>query len=432
MRRTRRNRLRLLAASVAVSLVPLAATVAAPGAAADPNGPRGAKNGAWYEVFEQDGRITLRQASGTDAKPETRAAGDPKHVVFADNGPTENRLDFVVEGDGYTQAELPKFAQETQNAWNALFSHEPLKTYAKYVNGHRIDIASPVSGISSDGDRKNVRSTPLGMRFWCHGIERLLCADTDKAEQYAKPVPMVNKIITIANTSTYGGAGGGITTATGSNQWSNQVLVHEMGHSLGGLGDEYDTPFGAGGGEEPNFPNVTGFPLDMMRQNNLKWTRWLGAPSLDNATVGSSEGANYYSSGFYRPTPDSVMRTLGKEFNAPSVEALLKGIYTIVKPIDAQTVEPRGYLLPNQQVWAKVQQLVGERQLQVYWGLNNDPIAGTLGKTRISLGDYAGLLKKGQYNYLTFTARDTTDWMRDEAFRNDKMTQTVSWWVWGG
>ncbi|MCF2526544.1 M64 family metallopeptidase [Yinghuangia soli] len=427
MRRSRKNRMRVLAAALAASLLPLSSAFAAPD---EPNGPKG-EEGAWYEVFSQDGRITLERAKGGDTKPETRAVGDAKLTTFAANGPSVNRMDFVFEGDGYTKDQLPAFAQQTQAAWNALFSHEPLKTYAKFVNGHRIDIESSVSGISADGNRSNVKQTPLGMRFWCHGIERLLCVDTDKAEKYAKMAPAANKIITIANTSTYGGAGGGVTTATGSNQFSNQVLVHEMGHSLGALGDEYDTPFGSGGGEEPAFPNVTAFTEQQMRERNTKWTKWLGADSVDNAKIGVHQGANYYTSGFYRPTPDSVMRTLGKEFNNVSIEALIKGIYNIVRPIDGSTYEPRGYLLPDQQVSTSVQSLPNG-QMQVYWALNGQAIPGTVGKLQINLKDYANLIKKGQYNSLSVTARDTTPWVKDEEFRNAKMTQTDSWWVWGG
>ncbi|MDA0632552.1 M64 family metallo-endopeptidase [Nonomuraea sp. MCN248] len=44
----------------------------------------------------------------------------------------------------------------------------------------------------------------------------------------------------MANSGTYGGAGGAYATASGSNAISALISPHELGHSRGGLQDEYD------------------------------------------------------------------------------------------------------------------------------------------------------------------------------------------------
>ena len=43
-----------------------------------------------------------------------------------------------------------------------------------------------------------------------------------------------------------------------------------------------------------------------------KWWRWIGETSPDGGVVGSYEGGGYYKLGIYRPTENSLMRSLGK------------------------------------------------------------------------------------------------------------------------
>ena len=68
--------------------------------------------------------------------------------------------------------------------------------------------------------------------------------------------------------------------------------------------------------------------------------------------------------------------------------------------------------------------LDGPRQLAVEWTVNGRPVAAP-GGTWL---DTAGLnLAPGARATVTATVRDTTDWVRDEAFRDRFMTRTVSW-----
>ena len=48
------------------------------------------------------------------------------------------------------------------------------------------------------------------------------------------------QILALANSDTYGGAAARYATATGGNAMSALITPHELGHSLGGLQDEYD------------------------------------------------------------------------------------------------------------------------------------------------------------------------------------------------
>ena len=402
-----------------------------------PSGPQ------YFETFAPDGTISMRPG-GPDHAPPTlplpeslreRAAGGPTVIPMHMNGASANRIDLVFVGDGYTAAEQPQFAAAAERAWQNLMSYEPYKTYQNFFNAERVDIVSPVSGISADPTQDVKKTTPLGMHFWCHGIDRLLCVNDKAASAYSNLVPGRNRVIAIANTTTYGGAGGSITTLSGHNVASGQVLVHEMGHTIGGLGDEYDVPYDTASGAQSEFVNVSDQAAAQMTAASSKWARWIGARSGDGSTVGAYEGANYYKKGFYRPSADSEMRTLGQPFNPPSIEQLIKTFYVSrigqgsIDPIDTQTPAPTssGISDRNTTVSVSTVPLVGA-SYQISWDIGGTVVPGA---TSDSLDLRTAPLKQNVWNQVTVSVKDTTPQMRDEAFRTKEMTKTRSWRVWG-
>jgi hypothetical protein len=77
---------------------------------------------------------------------ELMLQAEPVSTIF-NNGDPSNRLDIAVLGDGYTQAELSKYATDAQQAVLNLFLQEPHKEYQRYVNVHKIDVVSAESGV---------------------------------------------------------------------------------------------------------------------------------------------------------------------------------------------------------------------------------------------------------------------------------------------
>ena len=57
-----------------------------------------------------------------------RASAEPTTTV-RNNGDPANRVGLVVLGDGYTAAELGKFAGDVDNLINGLFAQEPFREY---------------------------------------------------------------------------------------------------------------------------------------------------------------------------------------------------------------------------------------------------------------------------------------------------------------
>jgi len=182
----------------------------------------------------------------------------------------------------------------------------------------------------------------MDMGYWCNGIERLLCVDPSKAKSYAANAPKSHLVAAIANSKMYGGAGYpnlDLATAAAGNDWAREILLHEFGHALGNLADEYD--YGDGSSYHGNeLGEVDASILDAgeMAAQQKKWHLWLGTnDAAFDGLVSTFEGCSYYQFGINRPTNNSLMRSLGRPFNLPSAEAIILNIYKIVKPIDGSS-----------------------------------------------------------------------------------------------
>jgi len=107
-----------------------------------------------------------------------------------------------------------------------------------------------------------------------------------------------------------------------------RIAIHELGHSIGGLADEYDYNSGdCYPGGEPVEPNVSRLTAAQMRIANTKWARYLGQATPDGGVIDTFVGARYYLRCIYRPSQNSIMRTLGRQFNLPSRDALITQFY---------------------------------------------------------------------------------------------------------
>ncbi|WP_042407305.1 M64 family metallopeptidase [Streptacidiphilus carbonis] len=343
------------------------------------------------------------------ARGPARAAAAGSGTLVVNNGDPGKRITLVLLGDGYTAADLPRFREQAAAVWQALTEVEPFRTYQHFFDVRRVDVVSPQSGLH--------RGSPLGMHFGCDGIARLLCADDSAVAGHAGEPSGPQYTLALADSTEYGGEGGGATTtlAAGSPD-AAQIIQHEMGHTVGALGDEYDSA-----PADSSYPNLSSKGAGAMRADRVKWWRWLGAADPSGGTVGAYRSGN----GLYRPTKDSIMRTLGGVYNLPSREAIIESVYRQVSPVDhvapaAGTVAG----LPKLQVFPLA--LAGGRRLQVSWRVDGRPapaaaVSGdTLDPTRLGIGP-------GRTCTVAVTVRDTTPWVRDEAFRAGSMTRTVTW-----
>jgi hypothetical protein len=448
-----RAALRRAIAAAGVATAATALLAASPGAAAAPAQPaapaatveveipgpeHGTAAGSGHLEVPREGQDRPRARL---AAPQRAADGQVTKIV--DGGTTADRLDIVVVGDGYTAAELPRFHTDAREIWGELAAVEPYTTYRGLFNVWTVDAVSAESGVTGDPGRDVVRDTALGSYFWCGDIERLLCIDQTKVDSYVARAPEADLVVVLANSTKYGGAGynqpsptlgyEGISTASAGNDRSGQVAIHETGHSLGKLADEYFYPGYPGyeqyTGAEPQDSNISTLSADGLAAQRVKWYRWLGETSPDGGTVGAYEGGGYFVKGLNRPTDNSLMRSTGKPFNLPGVEAMITGFHRHASLTTAVTPTDRTLRL-GRSAKVTVPRLTGAdgRRLTVRWFLDGRELRHLAGRTDVRVSELALRLLDLRTHRLKVTAEDRTPAVRDPAARAE-MTSSVEWRV---
>ena len=400
------------------------------------------------EVFSPTGHITRIDAdlpAGAPMAAEELAAADGGVSALQVTGDSANRYDLVFLGDGYTAEDMDLYHEHVADKWRAIVETEPFTTYADFFNVWVVDVVSNESGVDNDPTPPTDRDTALDMYFWCSGVERGLCVDETKARQAADLAPEADQIVVLGNSTKYGGIGGSVATSSGGNAAAGLITVHELGHSLGGLADEYDYYLRAGLEDdaaqdvtipapftyypsavygEPAGVNITAeSDPEQIRDTELKWWRWIGEMSPDGTQVGAYEGGGYYRYGMYRPTEDSLMHTLGtpedpNAFNSPSREQMIARFYATVRPVDSAT-STTAPLAPGDV--AEISVLDSLRHtLDIRWYLGDEELTTERGNTAITVPDATA-------QALRVRVTDTTADVRDPAVIDELLTQEIAW-----
>lgn len=394
----------------------------------------------YYDGLDAQGRLTGGRtlAPRIPSVETTPAVPAPVTTLFGPSpaqtqaalsrgvGDGDNRVDLVFVGDGYTAAEMSEFQGDVDTVVAGLFSTEPLGRYANYFAVHRVDVVSNDSGVDNDPTQGINRDTAMDMEYWCGGTERLLCVNVSAAYGFANNAPAVDQIIALANSNKYGGAGyssSNLATSAGGNGSAVEIVKHELGHSLGNLADEYTYggPTNWTNGE-PSRQNVSTFDSATMASMGTKWAAWLGANVAGfDGTVGTFEGANYSETGIYRPTNNSLMRSLGRPFNLVGAQEVIKQIYREVEPIDDAS-DPSAAWGEGDVLFVTPMVITGA-PLDIQWSLDGVEVPGATSETL----DISSLGLGGCTGTVSVTVRDNTTWLLDEAFRDARMTQSLSY-----
>jgi hypothetical protein len=276
--------------------------------------------------------------------------------ILAENGPADQKVDLVILGDGYLKEEMEKFRNDATRLAGYLMNAEPFKSRSKDFNIRVSGVNKPYHGV--------FKRTPLSVHYSSFDSERYaLSYDNRTIRDIASEVPY-DLMVIMVNERTYGG--GGIynlyTTVSADNKFSEYIIVHEMGHHLAALADEYYTS-----SVSYEIPEVKVEPWEtnvtaLFDKNNLKWkdmvapgtplpTPWnkkefdkfgysiqkerdslraakvpetvmedLFSRQMDQENeyfakekykneVGAFEGAGYLAKGLYRPQVDCIMYT---------------------------------------------------------------------------------------------------------------------------
>lgn len=234
------------------------------------------------------------------------------------SGNEQDCIDVAILAEGYTEAEMERFYQDAATTCESLFFYEPFKAMKNKFNIVAIASPSTDSGVSIPR-KKDWKQTAFNSHFDTFYSDRYLTTSRVKSIHNALAGIPYEHIIIIVNTEEYGGGGiyNSYTLTSAHHPTFKPVVVHEFGHSFGGLGDEYfydndvmtDTyPLHV----EPWEQNIT------TRVNfSSKWEDLLqkGTPiptpvaKKIDYPVGVYEGGGYSSKGIYRPADDCRMRT---------------------------------------------------------------------------------------------------------------------------
>ncbi len=284
-------------------------------------------------------------------------------VRLLENGPPASKVDLLILGDGYTAAERPKFVADARRLVEILFATSPFRERKADFNVWGLCPPAAESGISRPSTGIHHRS-PIGATYDAFGSERYVLTFDNKAFRDAASYAPYDVVEILANAGTYGGGGifGLYATVAADSSWAPYVFVHEFGHHVAGLADEYYTSdvayLPAADRLEPWEPNVTaltdptrvkwqalvtpGTPIPtpwnkdayeahakgvqaerhairandrpeaemdaLFRRQQAEETRLLASNRYAGA-VAAFEGARYEAHGYYRPQVDCIMFT---------------------------------------------------------------------------------------------------------------------------
>jgi hypothetical protein len=318
---------------------------------------RDAKNqfrNVWTVAVNPADPLIVRHAEAPDAGAV---------IKLHESGDPAKKLDLLILGDGYTARERAKFERDARRLTKTLLETSPFKERQDDINVWGLVPPAAQSGVTRPS-QQIFRRSPVGASYDIFGSERYVLTFENKAFRDVAANAPYDVVEILVNSATYGGGGiyGLYSTVAADSVWSSYVFIHEFGHHIAGLADEYYTSdvayLPAADRVEPWEPNVTAL-LDPSR---LKWrdlvtpatpvpTPWPKAAFELNSKevqekrrairaanrpeaemdalfrdeekyetallnegeqagkVGAFEGANYEAHGYYRPQADCIMFT---------------------------------------------------------------------------------------------------------------------------
>ena len=312
---------------------------------------RNARTNLFQEVWTQ--RIDPKEADDSPAPPAGAL------IALQNKGDPATKLDFLILGDGYTAAERPKFEKDARKLMEILFAQSPFKERRDDFNVWGLCPPAPQSGISRPSTGIWKRS-PIGATYDAFGSERYILTFDNRSFRDAASQAPYELVEILTNGNTYGG--GGIfnlySTVAADSLWAPYVFVHEFGHHMAGLADEYFTsptsvesvperlepwePNVTANPKQPKWPTTPGVPLPTPWDEDgfIQWQRTVQAKrkairaqrrpesEMDalfteekkEATrrlssekharaVGAFEGAMYEPKGYFRAQIDCIMFT---------------------------------------------------------------------------------------------------------------------------
>lgn len=260
-------------------------------------------NSERFEVFSEDGLIKTLKMPDTAATPKiSLSSASPSFnfemVKLVDNGPDEEKVVLTFMGDGFKADEQEKFINAARESVNFLLNFHPFSSYKDKFNVYAIKVISNASGAGNS--RSELIDNYFGSTFYADGITARALAVCYTAKAYELTnyyTPKCDMRVVLVNSTVYGGTGGSLAVSS-LHPALKDIVAHELGHSFGGLADEYWPGAGVA-----NAPNMT---YDNS-PNTVKWKSWLGFEEVGIYPFVESPS-------WYRPHQECAMQYLERPF----------------------------------------------------------------------------------------------------------------------
>ncbi|WP_221032786.1 M64 family metallopeptidase [Actomonas aquatica] len=305
-----------------------------------------------------------------------------------DTGPSAQRINFVILGDGFTAAQENSFFTAAENAVTTLLTDEAFAPFADLINATAIFTASAEAGTTIPAENL-APDTYFRSTFSEGEFSRLVYIDDPTGRARVNDLlfthtPDYDHVVMLVNTPRYGG-GGGFPLCVTLHESTAGVLLHESGHSFAGLADEYVDEEIADDYPPNEYPNST---AENTRER-LPWRRFVSDTtpvpttesfSTDISIIGAFEGSYYRSTGYYRPVFASKMRDHTQPWGAVNLRAFANAVHQLdlnqaeLPPFVANLSVPDNYTPGSPLVLSATAQGVGPFTYQ--WTKDNRFIIG--------------------------------------------------------
>lgn len=256
-----------------------------------------------------EGKTSANQMTGKTHTAQTTAVEDaespkttfPVHVIHKTGNDKENFV-IVIMGDGYTAQQQDQFVKDAIQKAQGMLTWSPYKEYSDRINIYAIQTISNETGISEYGGKSvdtyfHLRLFGKAIGFSNGGDQKAKDLREEMEKKYLDAGASVGTIHILSNTNGDFGASINSLFSFSTNSEDNSsgtAMTHEVSHSIGGLGDEYE--------RYTNKPNTSA----TSDADSIKWSKLLGFRGT-GITMAGTETA-------FAPSRECMMRWAGQPF----------------------------------------------------------------------------------------------------------------------
>lgn len=252
-------------------------------------------------VASADADLVQSQGTTVSKNETTQKTTFPVHVIHKAGDDKENFV-IVIMGDGYALEEQDKFLQDAAEKARGMLTWSPYKEYSDRINIYAVQAVSNESGISEYGGKSvdtyfHVAAHGKALVFTSGGADKAKTLREELEESYLDAGANVGTIHVLCNSEGSFGASHNSLFSFSANSEDNQngtVMAHEIAHSIGRLGDEYE--------RYTNNPNTS----DTTNPETIKWAKMLGFRGIGVTQAGTEKA--------FAPSRECMMRWLGQPF----------------------------------------------------------------------------------------------------------------------